>query len=238
MHIKGVGAVSNILLLEDDENVNRGISFSLKKSGYTVFEAETLSEAKKIAKEVIIDIAICDINLPDGNGLEFVRWLRKNQSTYIICLTALEREMEQVMGYEAGADDYITKPFSLSVLQLKIEAQIRRGRDCNETERRISKDIVLFPAEMKVLAGGQETALTKNEWKLLSLFFQYPKQVLSKNQILEQIFDLSGEYVDENTVAVNIRRLREKIEPNPAEPIYIKNIRGLGYVWNQEVRQG
>ncbi len=105
-----------ILVVEDDENLNRGITFSLKKSGYEVFSAESVKKAKRIASDNNVDVTICDVNLPDGNGLEFVRWMRCNYNTYIICLTALDQEMDQVMGYEAGADDYITKPFSLSVL--------------------------------------------------------------------------------------------------------------------------
>lgn len=139
------------------------------------------------------------------------------------------------MGYEAGADDYITKPFSLSVLMLKIEAYFNRINNINTESEFVSKDIRVLPREMKVFVKDEETYLTKNEWKMLSLFMQHPKQVLSKNQILENLFDIDGEYVDENTVAVNIRRLREKIEENPSNPVYLKNIRGLGYVWNQEV---
>ena len=97
-----------ILVVEDDENLNRGITFSLKKSGYEVFSAESVKKAKRIASDNNVDVTICDVNLPDGNGLEFVRWMRSNYNTYIICLTALDQEMDQVMGYEAGADDYIT----------------------------------------------------------------------------------------------------------------------------------
>ena len=116
-----------ILVVEDDENLNRGIAFSLKKSGYEVFSAESVKKAKRIASDNNVDVTICDVNLPDGNGLEFVRWMRCNYNTYIICLTALDQEMDQVMGYEAGADDYITKPFSLSVLLLKIVPRHPRG---------------------------------------------------------------------------------------------------------------
>lgn len=230
--------MSNILVIEDDENVNRGITFSLEKSGYKVFSAETIKEAKKIAYENNVDMVICDVSLPDGNGLDFISWMQTHQSSYIICLTALDQEMDQVMGYQVGADDYITKPFSLSVLLLKIQAYFRRKQivtQSGHTGRIQSGDIVFLSGEMKVLVREKEITLTKNEWKMLSFFLQYPKQVLSKAQILENVFDIDGEYVDENTVAVNIRRLREKIEDNPATPIYIKNIRGLGYVWNQEV---
>ncbi|MGG7060029.1 response regulator transcription factor [Clostridium tertium] len=225
----------NILVIEDDANVNRGIAFSLEKSGNVVFSAETIKSAEEIAIANKIDLVICDINLPDGNGLDFVKWMRKQYRTYIICLTALDQEISQVMGYEAGADDYITKPFSLSVLLLKIEAYFNRVRNSNEEKEITSKDIRVLSREMKVWVREQEVLLTKNEWKMLSLFLRYPKQVLSKKQILENVFDIDGEFVDENTVAVNIRRLREKIEEDPAKPIYLKNIRGLGYIWNQEV---
>ena len=118
-----------ILVVEDDENLNRGITFSLKKSGYEVFSAESVKKAKRIASDNNVDVTICDVNLPDGNGLEFVRWMRSNYNTYIICLTALDQEMDQVMGYEAGADDYITKPFSLSVL-LFLEMQLFGVGEC------------------------------------------------------------------------------------------------------------
>ena len=143
----------------------------------------------------------------------------------------------QVMGYEAGADDYITKPFSLSVLLLKIEAHFRRRQEKTEAGKMISGDIVFIAGEMKVLIKSREISLTKTELKMLTFFLQNPKKILSKTQILENVFDLEGNFVDENTIAVNIRRLREKIEDNPAAPVYIKNIRGLGYIWNQEVRQ-
>ncbi|MGH2105002.1 response regulator transcription factor [Aerococcus urinaeequi] len=227
--------MSSILVLEDDVNLNRGITFSLEKSGEIVFSAETIQAAKSVAVANKIDLVICDMNLPDGNGLDFIKWMKQQNKAYIICLTALDQEINQVMGYEAGADDYITKPFSLSVLLLKIEAYFNRIKSSNEENEIISRDIRVLPREMKVLVKGKEVVLTKNEWKMLTLFLKYPKQVLSKKQILENIFDIDGEFVDENTVAVNVRRLREKIEEDPAKPVYLKNIRGLGYVWNQEV---
>ena len=115
-----------ILVVEDDENLNRGITFSLKKSGYEVFSAESVKKAKRIASDNNVDVTICDVNLPDGNGLEFVRWMRCNYNTYIICLTALDQEMDQVMGYEAGADDYITKPVSYTHLFRKWVNQIAK----------------------------------------------------------------------------------------------------------------
>ena len=116
-----------ILVVEDDENLNRGITFSLKKSGYEVFSAESVKKAKRIASDNNVDVAICDVNLPDGNGLELVRWMRNCQNVYIICLTALDQETDQVMGYEAGADDYITKPFGMMGLVSRVKAVLRRS---------------------------------------------------------------------------------------------------------------
>lgn len=227
--------MANILVVEDDGNVNRGIAFSLEKLGHGVFSSETIRDAKDKASKNPMDLVICDINLPDGSGLEFIKWMRQHYPSHIICLTALDQEIDQVMGYEAGADDYVTKPFSLSVLLLKIEAYFKRKISRVEENQIVSKDIHVYREQMKVLVKNEEVFLTKNEWKMLNFFLKHPKQVLSKRQILEHVFDIDGEFVDENTVAVNIRRLREKIEEDPAKPLYLKNIRGLGYIWNQEV---
>ena len=144
--------------------------------------------------------------------------------------------MDQVLGYEAGADDYITKPFSLSVLLLKIEAFFKRSAKEGAAGVLHSGALRFNQGEMKLSIDDLEVSLSKNEWRLLGLFLNHPKQILSKRQILEHVFDMEGEFVDENTLAVNIRRLREKIEKEPAKPVYIKNVRGLGYVWDVDVK--
>ena len=182
------------------------------------------------------DIFICDINLPDGNGLDMVAYVRERKNCHIICLTALEQETDYVMGYNAGADDYVTKPFSLSVLLLKIKAYADRKEEKQDGEI-ITGDLKISMSDMKVWHRGTELSLTKNEWKLLILFVENAKQILSKQQILERLFDVDGNFVDDNTVAVNVNRLREKIEKDKSKPVYIKNVRGLGYVWNQEVER-
>lgn len=227
--------LGKILVLEDDETVNRGISFSLSKSEYDVMSCYTIEQAKKEVQEQKFDIIICDINLPDGSGLDYISWVRNRGNVYIICLTALDQELDQVMGYEAGADDYITKPFSLSVLLLKVEAYFKRCSVNVEKKVMHSGGITVFLDEMRILVEGENVQLTRNEWKLISFFLHHPKQVLSKMQILESIFDIDKDFVDENTLAVNIRRLREKIKDTSKESVYIKNVRGLGYVWNCEV---
>jgi DNA-binding response OmpR family regulator len=222
-----------VLILEDDENLNRGISFILQKESYKVYSCFTLREAAEILKICMPQIIICDITLPDGNGLNLIRRIRKNSNAHIICLTAQDQEMDQIMGYEAGADDYITKPFSLSVLVLKIEAYLKKQKLANNDTIKTG-DLEVNYKELKILKNGREIPVTKNEWKLLQLFLDHPKQIITKTQLLDKIFDSEQNYVDDNTIAVNIRRLREKLELNTAEPEYIKNVRGIGYLWNKE----
>ncbi len=228
--------MNTILLLEDDESINRGITFILEKDGYQVYSCKTVAQAGKVFHQQEIQLIICDITLPDGSGLDFVKKVREESSVHIIFLTALDQEVDQVMGYEAGADDYITKPFSLSVLKLKVSAFFKKQQGVSR-ERIESGNICFYVNEMRVLAAGKEVALTKNEWKMLQVFMENPRQILSKNQLLEKIFDAEGDFVDENTIAVNIRRLREKIEPDSSKPEYIKNVRGIGYLWDKECRR-
>lgn len=227
--------MNHILLLEDDESINKGISFKLQKEGYSVTSCRTIAEAESAFQKQQFHLMICDITLPDGNGLDFVKKIRLESSLHIIFLTALDQEIDQVMGYEAGGDDYITKPFSLSVLMLKVSAYFRKQKN-SAGERLESGHICFYVKEMRVLAAGTELSLTKNEWKMLQVFMEHPKQILSKKQLLGQLFDAEGDFVDENTIAVNIRRLREKIEPDSSKPEYIKNVRGIGYLWDKECR--
>ena len=229
--------MTEILLVEDEESVNRGIEFTLTKEGYQVETAGTIRQAEEILKRISPKMVICDINLPDGSGLDLIREIRKSSMAHIICLTAMDTEMDQVIGYEAGADDYVTKPFSLSVLVLKVNAFFRRRE--KDTPLLIeSGGMIVNLAEMTARKDGREISFTKNEWKMLKLFLEHPRQILSKNQILEWLFDSEGDFVDENTVAVNIRRLREKIETDSSHPEYIRNVRGLGYLWDCDCRKG
>lgn len=231
--------MAEILLVEDEESVNRGIEFTLTKEGYEVETAGSIREAEELLRRRSPQLVICDVNLPDGSGLDLIREIRKTSMVHIICLTALDTEMDQVMGYEAGADDYVTKPFSLSVLVLKVNAFFKRfRRDGSDPSLIRSGDMIFHLSEMKAQKGGQEISFTKNEWKMLKLFLEHPRQILSKNQILERLFDADGDFVDENTVAVNIRRLREKIETDSSHPEYIRNVRGLGYLWDCDCRKG
>jgi DNA-binding response OmpR family regulator len=226
--------MNGILILEDDDSVNRGISFSLEREGFTVFSCGLVQEAKRVLATEHPEILICDLNLPDDNGLDFIRYARAQSNSYIICLTALDQETDQIMGYGAGADDYVTKPFSIYVLLLKIKACQNRLEN-KSTSLLSTGALQMDPSSAALYRDHTQILLTPTEWKLLTLFTQYPKQILSKRQILEQLFDNDGHFVDENTIAVNINRLREKIEPDRSKPMYIKNVRGLGYIWDQAV---
>ncbi|MDE5862832.1 MAG: response regulator transcription factor [Lachnospiraceae bacterium] len=225
--------MNQILLLEDEENLNRGISLKLEREGYQVLSATGIEQGMQMFKANKVDLIICDIMLGDGSGLDFCREIRKISQVHFIFLTAMDQEMDVVMGYESGADDYMVKPFSLAILISKVNAIFKRMS--GSEEKMVSGAVVFLKKEMKVLVNDKDVSLTKNELRLLLILLEHPRQILSKNQLLERLFDINGEFVEENTIAVNIRRLREKIEDNPSEPVYIRNVRGIGYLWDMDV---
>lgn len=223
--------MGRILILEDELSIRRSIEISLQKEGYEVKTAGSISEAERIMEEFTPEMLLCDINLPDGSGLDYIKSIRDKTNAHFIMLTALDQETDMVMGYEAGADDYIAKPFSLSVLIMKINAYFRKE---SASENKIIKagNVKVEKTAMKVYVNDVEVSLSKNEWKLLLMFIENPNIILSKEQILEKIFDIDSDFVDENTVAVNITRLRKKLSSGDDGKNLIKNVRGLGYVWN------
>lgn len=231
--------MGKILLLEDDKSLNRGISFKLKKEGFEVETAFCIEEAKNIFENNKIDLIITDIGLPDGSGFDFCEEIRKISNVYIIMLTALDEEFNAVMGYEIGADDYVTKPFSLSILVSKVKAFMKRaGNDEKEKTSEnilISEDIEFDYGDYTLILNRENTEkvqLTKTEGKLLKLLMENAMNIIQKEQILDILWDMDGNFVDDNTVAVYMRRLRKKVEKDPSEPVFIKNIRGIGYKWN------
>lgn len=221
-----------ILLLEDDDSLNHSVSLKLKKEGYTVYSAFTVKEAISIYQQKDLSLIICDITLPDGTGLDFCSRVRRESDILFLFLTALDREDDIMAGYRQGADDYITKPFSLPVLIVKVNALLKRFPS-EESKSIISESITLYPAEKRAMKNGVYLNLTAKEYSLLSFFMENPMRILSRNQLLEAIWDIEGNFVDENTLSVNIRRLREKIEDNPSMPALLKNVRGLGYIWER-----
>ncbi|MDE6213722.1 MAG: response regulator transcription factor [Lachnospiraceae bacterium] len=222
-----------ILLLEDDDSLNHSVSLKLKKEGYTVHSAFSIEEAAKLFQTFSISLVLCDITLPDGSGLEFCSRIRKESNVLFLFLTALDTEEDMMLGYAHGADDYIAKPFSLSVLVSKVNAMLKRLPSENPKSL-VSGNIILYPEENRVTKNGALLTLTAREYSLLAFFMENPMRILSRNQLLEAIWDINGNYVDENTLSVSIRRLREKIEDDPSAPAILKNVRGLGYIWERK----
>lgn len=220
-----------ILLLEDDKTLNRGIALTLKQAGYQVISVFTLKEAEEVFRHETFSLVISDITLPDGSGLDFGKQVRAAGNVYLLYLTALDSEIDIVNGYDTGADDYITKPFSLMVLVSKVNALMRRIAGAKESMNLIASDeIEVNCQEMKVYKSGNKIILSKKELQLLVYLMENAGQILSKEKILAHLWDVEGQFVDDNTVAVNISRLKNKLGTDE-----ISNVRGLGYIWTGNV---
>ena len=181
--------MKQILLLEDDEGLNRGISLKLKKEGYEVFSAFTIKEARQFLEQESIDLLVSDISLPDGSGMEFCREARAKSELYIIFLSALDQEVDIVNGYDCGADDYMTKPFSLLVLISKVNAFMRRAVK-QEGQILVSKDIQVHCNTMQVYEKGEPVILSKKELQLLIYLMENAGRIVTKEQILEHVWDM------------------------------------------------
>lgn len=221
--------MKTILLLEDDENLNRGISLKLSNEGYQVLSAFSIKEAVVFWEKEEVHMVISDITLPDGSGLDFGKRVREKSDVYLLYLTALDQEIDIVNGYDTGADDYITKPFSVNILTSKVNALMRRLGD-KEGAVLYSGDIEVSIRELQIKKAGEEISLSKTEIQLLVYLLENAGQIVSKENILEKIWGVDGQFVDDNTVTVNISRLKNKLETD-----CISNVRGLGYVWTGKV---
>ena len=220
----------NILLLEDDEAIGVGLKYSLESEGYRVTVAKTVREAEEYVKSEDSDLYILDLTLPDGSGYDVCRAVKEKGNYPVIFLTAYDDEVNVVMGLEIGADDYISKPFRLKELMARIRSVMRRyAQDQTETVTRVG-ELIINTSSAKVFKEGREIELTAMEYRLLLVFVNNRGIVLSRNQILENIWDVSGDFVNDNTLTVYIKRLRDMIEEDMTEPAYIKTVRGLGYV--------
>ena len=227
--------MSKILLLEDDLSLISGLSFALLKAGYELFTARTLGEADSLWRERIYDLLILDVSLPDGCGFAFCEKVRQSSTVPIIFLTASDEETSVIMGLDMGGDDYITKPFKLAVLMSRIGALLRRSRHFQQADGELcSNGISLKILEGRVYKDGVPMELTAGEYRLLRLFMENPNVILSPEQIMGKLWDCNGNFVDGNTLAVYIRRLRTKIEDDPGRPAKILTVRRMGYKWNTE----
>ena len=230
-----------IFLLEDDDAIGMGLKYSLEKEGYEVTSVKTVAEAKSAWKTKEYDLSILDINLPDGSGYDVCKFLKESEDIPVIFLTAADAEVNVVMGLELGADDYICKPFRVNELMARIKSVLRRagkGDKGSETASNIEMlgNLCIYTNEAKVTikdeATGKEESieLTALEYRLLLTFLNNRGVVLTRNQLLSDMWDISGDFVNDNTLTVYIKRLRDKIEKDPSDPKIIRTVRGMGYI--------
>ncbi|GAK10752.1 response regulator transcription factor [Geomicrobium sp. JCM 19039] len=223
-----------ILLVEDDKTIALGLEYSLQQEGFETIHAVDVACAKSMISASIESISLCllDLSLPDGSGYELCELVKGKKDIPVIFLTVVDDEVNVVMGLDMGADDYITKPFRIRELISRIKSVLRRyeKQHGHEQNTRVELyDVEVAVQEAKVWKAGQEVMLTALEYRLLLIFLQHKGQVLSRAQLLEQIWDVAGEFVNDNTLTVYIKRLREKLEDHPQQPQIIQTVRGLGY---------
>lgn len=222
-----------ILLLEDDLSLVDGLSYALSKNGFDLDIAHTVKEAFGFLRQTSYDLLLLDITLPDGTGFQVCDQVRgQNNPVPIIFLTALDEEVNVIRGLDGGGDDYITKPFRLGELCSRIRALLRRSNMPSPVSDRLSSGPVEIDlAACKAFLNGQPLELTGAEYRLLCFFVKNAGRTLSRNVILDALWDGNGNFVDDNTLSVYIRRLREKIETDPSVPEHLLTVRGLGYQW-------
>ena len=225
--------MSRILLLEDDLSLVNGLSFALKKWGFSLDVARTLLEAERLWEDGTYDLLVLDVALPDGSGFAFCKKVRQISKVPIIFLTASDEEMNIIMGLDIGGDDYITKPFKLGVLESRINALLRRANDFGAADTElVSNNIRICLLKGQAFKNGELLDLTAAEYRLLCLFMQNPNVVLPRERILEKLWDCEGSFIDSGSLTVYMRRLRMKVEDDPGEPRMLLTVRGMGYKWN------
>ena len=220
-----------ILIVEDDILLNRTLGYNLASDGYEVTAAYNYKDAVSHLKAIEFDIALLDINLPDGSGLDLCEEIReRGQHTYIIFITANDKESDMLKGYELGAEDYVTKPFPMSVFQKKLSVVLGRlakqsgGGDCYEDSA-----LSINFSEMTASLSGKALVFTPLEYRLLKILTKNPQNVLTRQVLLEKLWDADGNFVDEHALTSTISRVRTKIETEGRQ--YIKTVYGMGYMW-------
>ena len=219
-----------ILFVEDDATIAMGVAYSLKQDGFEVGLAYRLEEARSLLRQGPVDLVLLDLGLPDGSGYTLCQEIRAAGDTPIIILSARDEEASIVLGLDLGADDYLTKPFRLRELISRIKAVLRRRGPVETAGGTLTcGDVTVFAQQAKVMKGGREVLLTALEYRLLLTLILNQGRVLSRSQILGSIWDVDEDFVNDNTLTVYIKRLREKLEDDPQNPTLIKTVRGLGY---------
>ena len=225
-----------ILLLEDDAGLIDGLVYSLERNGFSLDVARTVKDAENYLLKHEYDLLLLDVTLPDGTGFEVCEHVRKTGSDVpIIFLTAADEEINVIRGLDSGGDDYITKPFKLGELCSRIKALLRRAgmKTKKDTSVLHAGDITIDLLSSRVLFKNKTLDLTAAEYRLLCLLIRNVNMVVTRNMILDELWDGLGNFVDDNTLSVYIRRLREKVETDPSHPEHLMTVRGFGYRWNE-----
>ena len=222
-----------ILMIEDDSTIAFGVKYALEQERIKIDISKDLESGRFNVNENNYDLILLDVMLPDGNGYDFCKEIRKINNTPIIFLTACDDEVNVVMGLDLGGDDYITKPFRVRELISRIKAVMRRNKGEDKSKKVLKYgDLSIHTLEARVFKGSEEVFLTSVEYKLLLILIQNENIVLSRNQILEKLWDITYDFINDNTLTVYIKRLREKIEDDSSNPHHIITVRGIGYKWN------
>lgn len=220
----------NIFVLEDDEAIGIGLSYSLENEGYKVTLAKSVNDANSILDKCTFDLYLLDLTLPDGNGYDVCKRIKSMGDLPVIFLTAYDDEINVVTGFDLGADDYISKPFRMRELLARIKSVLRRYSKDSIDGKVIIENMTVSTNDAKVTIDNEEIILTAMEYKLLLIFINNRGVILTRQKLLEDIWDIDGDFVNDNTLTVYIKRLRDKIEKNPNEPKFIKTVRGMGYI--------
>ncbi len=220
--------MQKILLAEDDRELNQSLCYALKREGYSVVSAFSVKEARMLYQTERPHLILLDVNLPDGEGYEFCRWVKEKTDIPVLFLTARDLEEDVLRGYELGAWDYVTKPFSMKILLRKLEVILRHMKsECSlifdDGYLRVDLD------QAKIQAGGNEISLTPTEHRLLKELVQNRGQLLTYSILLDRMWDAGAQFMDKHALAVNINRLRGKLEDSGHK--YISNVYGMGYQW-------
>ena len=222
-----VNKKAEILIVEDEREIVENLCILLTEEGFSVCAAVNRKAALEILEEKSADLILLDLMLPDGSGYSLCSAIKKERDIPVIMLTAMDDEASVVTGFDLGADDYVTKPFRPMELVSRIRNVLRRSR--KRQMRYMAGNLSLDVQRAYVEKNGKEIYLSPLEYRLLLIFFQHQGEVLGRNRLLEEIWDIAGDFVSDNTLTVYIKRLREKVEDDPAHPALIKTVRGLGY---------
>ncbi|MCC0693829.1 MULTISPECIES: response regulator transcription factor [unclassified Clostridioides] len=226
--------METIMVVEDDVMLNNGICFNLQSEGFQVIPTYNLKEAKEKFKTEKINLIILDVNLPDGSGFEFCKDIRNDSKIGVLFLTACDMESDIVNGFKIGADDYITKPFSINILMQRIKALLRRCGNEIQENILIEGDFEFNFDKMTVSRNNESIVFSPIEYKILKQLVQHKNEIVTRQALIDAIWDSDSEYMEEHALTVNINRLRKRIDQKTSKHKYIRTVYGIGYMWAGE----